>query len=100
MQHCKRCGAPIYWLKHHRTGKLAPIDAKPSAETGNLIIDLEDGRYFSSGRLDGLPPELLAGPQLRYTNHFATCPDRERWRASGEWQGQRKSSEQAQSASL
>ena len=60
---CTSCGAPIYWLKHEKTGKLAPIDAAPSAN-GNCLVNLQDSTY----RL------ALGQSGTLYTNHFATCP--------------------------
>ena len=67
--HCRSCNAPIYWLKHHETGKLAPICAEPS-ENGNLIVDLDAGTYAVS------PKNLyVQDDRRRHLNHFADCPN-------------------------
>jgi len=68
---CKSCGAPIFWLKT-QAGKKAPIDAVPSPE-GNVLICGDECRIIDRKK------EPLEGVPL-HTNHFVTCPDREKWR--------------------
>lgn len=62
---CKACAAPIVWLRHVSTGKMAPIDAFPD-EGGNVIASFGDGQYRLATEAD---------PRFElYTNHFQTCP--------------------------
>lgn len=73
LSHCRSCGQPVYFLRSlrsRRTGKTAPIDAKP-APGGNIRVDLEAGAY------DLVPKAERTGP-LRI-NHFATCRDSHAW---------------------
>jgi len=67
------CQAPIYWLRHARTGKLAPINATPS-EDGNCILDLAAGTYSTVLPATGYPGEYHTTP--RYRQHHTTCPAR------------------------
>lgn len=71
VQHCRSCRAEILWLKHGKTGKPAPIDAKPVPTGGNIRVDLAAGTY------EIVPKAARTGP-LR-TNHFTTCPQTARW---------------------
>jgi len=63
---CKSCGARIYWLRHERTGNLAPIDVDVSFK-GNIAVNLEAGTYT-----------IHEGGSRR--NHFATCEAAAKWR--------------------
>ncbi len=70
---CRSCRAPIYWLKHWATGKLAPVDAG-AVPDGNLVLDLEAGSYCV------LHKNLFETDERpRHKNHFATCPDAQRY---------------------
>jgi hypothetical protein len=71
---CKACGAEILWLEHFRTGKRAPIDAVPM-RGGNVVASPEDGKYRLATVGDD-PAEL-------HFNHFATCPDAQKFREGG-----------------
>jgi hypothetical protein len=59
---CKACRAPIWYLRHAKTGKRAPIDVALS-ERGNIVVDLAHETYTV-----GKP-----GPG-GHLNHFVTCP--------------------------
>jgi hypothetical protein len=61
VQSCRTRGAGILWLKHERTGKVAPIDARVYAD-GNVVVDLAAGTYG-----------IVAPPQEAHKNHWATC---------------------------
>ena len=66
---CRSCGAAIYWLSNESTGKLAPIDAKPS-DTGNIAISLDAGTY-----------QIASAPGAGlHVNHFGTCPQAALWK--------------------
>jgi hypothetical protein len=60
VQPCRTCGAGVLWLKHERTGKVAPIDARVYAD-GNVVVDLDAGTY------------RIVAPQEAHKNHLATC---------------------------
>jgi hypothetical protein len=75
---CRSCDAPVFWARFKGTGTRSPIDYDPT-DDGNLLVvgwsaqgePLVD--VFSG-------EEALFDPPARYTNHFATCPDRDTWR--------------------
>jgi hypothetical protein len=71
---CSTCRAPVFDLKHSRTGKLAPIDAEPSAD-GNILISREHGTYVIVSAKDR--PEVKLP---MHKNHWATCRDAAQWR--------------------
>lgn len=66
---CKSCGRSILWLKHERTGKVAPIDQMATAE-GNILIDEERGTY----RILTTHTERAEYIGRLHMPHFATCP--------------------------
>lgn len=82
MSQCTSCGAAILWLKQIPTDKnpdpkANPIDAKGSPD-GNLVISREDGLYrFATGNEKEIAKNT--GKNL-YMSHFATCPDRDKFR--------------------
>jgi hypothetical protein len=65
---CKRCGAPVRWVRTAKHYKWMPLDPEPD-ERGNVI--LVDGRAHV---IDG---EALAwsraNQEALYRAHFATC---------------------------
>ncbi len=75
VQRCRSCNAEILWLKHAKSGKLAPIDAKPVPTGGNIRVDLAQGTYSI------VPKAERTGP-LR-TSHFSTCPHMAKWQKKG-----------------
>lgn len=74
---CRTCRADVYWLTNDHTGKRAPIDVAPTfpGKPGNVVIT--GGRTYHT-----LTDEDRAGgdidPRALFTNHFQTCPDREK----------------------
>lgn len=62
---CRSCGQEIVWVEMS-TGKLMPLDVKPTGK----VITLTEG--------DADPPAARFTPT--YTPHFATCPDAAEWR--------------------
>ncbi len=77
LQHCRSCGAPVYWLRNGATGASAPIDAHPSAQ-GNCLLALADGASGSYTLVPAASRPAYAG--TLHTSHFATCPDAQRWK--------------------
>jgi hypothetical protein len=73
---CRSCGAPIIWA-HTAAGKIAPFDAQPSPEGRWRITD---GVAAYVGSAEPSLNMLTGKPDAYYTNHFATCPDRDEWR--------------------
>lgn len=65
MPKCRSCNAEIVWAKNEKTGKLAPLDAEPSAD-GNIRLG-PDGTY------EIVVPSYRPRTNL-HTSHFATCP--------------------------
>ncbi len=75
VQKCRSCGAPVIWLRHDRTGNLAPIDAEPGGN-GNVLC-LPNGHYVNLSPLEMLDPDNQG--QV-HTNHFQTCPQAASWK--------------------
>ena len=62
---CSTCGARMVWVVTDK-GKRMPLDPEPTAD-GNVVRTGEQTvRYLTAG-------EAWTG--LRFTSHFATCPD-------------------------
>lgn len=74
---CASCGEPIYWLKHARSGKPAPIEVR-TTPTGNILIDTQHGTYCMA-----LAAEKVSYPDFLHLNHFATCPQAKTWARHG-----------------
>lgn len=70
MSVCKRCGAPILWVRTAKHGKSMPLDAAPVA-VGNVVL-----RAGAAVVLD-LPDRDLAlsRGETVYRPHFASCPN-------------------------
>ncbi len=77
IDHCQSCGAPIYWARHERTGRSAPIDAAPDvAGTIELMP-----RFGGSATWRVIPQaERVYVTAPLYTPHYATCPQAAAWR--------------------
>ena len=67
---CRSCQTEIYWLASEKTGKFAPISAKP-VDGGNIRVDLVAGTYSIVPKADRRGP-------LRQ-NHFSDCRQADRW---------------------
>jgi hypothetical protein len=65
---CRSCGAPILWARTLKN-RLMPIDAEPDPK-GALVMQAGSGRAIVRQLT-----ELDAPERLRYTSHFATCPN-------------------------
>ncbi len=63
------------WLRHERTGNLAPIDVREGGN-GNVLV-LPNGRYCNLSPLELLDPENAAKV---HTNHFQVCPQASDWK--------------------
>ena len=74
---CGSCGEPIYWLKHQRTGKAAPIEVKVTP-AGNILTDVVRGTYCIANAA-----EKLSYPEWLHLNHFASCPQAKTWKRHG-----------------
>lgn len=75
---CRGCKAHVRWVVMAKTGKKNPLDPEPSDE-GNVIVDLDTGQAETQTHEQA---QLLreAGAAL-YISHFATCPERNRFRS-------------------
>jgi hypothetical protein len=72
VRHCRSCGQTIFWLQNEKTGKEAPIDTAPTP-TGNILIFTFSGLYRVLSESERKEYTML------WTNHFATCPQAQRW---------------------
>lgn len=87
---CRSCGAEVFWLKHEKTGKPAPINVAGDPQ-GNITVSLSAGTYRveSKARLEEMRAEIEereAGapwPHVLHTNHFQTCPAAGAWKRHG-----------------
>ena len=95
VKRCRSCNAEVYWLKHEKTGKAAPINVGGDPQ-GNITVSLSAGTYRveSKARLAEMRAELaekgfiggVAGapcPHVLHTNHFQTCPASGAWKRHG-----------------
>lgn len=71
MAKCRSCEAEIVWATSERTGKPMPLDATPTAN-GNMVM--------IAGKARGYTEEDAKLHRDRYTSHFATCPDADKFR--------------------
>ena len=71
---CRRCRAPLLWVRTAATGKWMPLDPEPR-EDGNVAIDLSTGMAHV---LAGAERDEVAKWAALYVSHFATCPERPR----------------------
>ena len=90
VKRCRSCDAEVYWLKHEKTGKPAPINVAGDPQ-GNITVSLSAGTYRveSKARLEEMRAEIEereAGapwPHVLHTNHFQTCPAAGAWKRHG-----------------
>lgn len=69
---CETCGVQIVFLRHGRTGKLAPIEVVPN-RTGRFTVNWTDHTYSTVFQFKD-PGEDY------YRNHYETCPQAKFWR--------------------
>jgi hypothetical protein len=65
---CRDCGRSVLWLKHERTGNLAPINDTPSPD-GNVLINEEAGTW----RVVATHTEQAEYVGRLHKHHRATC---------------------------
>ena len=68
---CRSCGAEIFWA-FTEAGKKMPIDAKPVPGGVFFVTRRADGEYVCHAK--------DAPGFVRYSSHFATCPDAQKHR--------------------
>jgi hypothetical protein len=68
---CRSCGAPVWFLRHERSGKLAPVE-QATSPAGNAVANLPEASY----RLARAGDE----PAERRWMHHITCPQGKAWR--------------------
>jgi len=73
---CQSCGAPIIWTITAKNKRM-PVDAEPDLE-GLLVLDEGPDGTVRSCVSSSLLTSLFQ--EVRYTSHFATCPEAARWR--------------------
>jgi hypothetical protein len=73
---CRSCGAPVIWAVS-TLGRKLPVDASPDTD-GQWWLTTDDARATQPNfrRVDLYTPEDTP----RYTSHFATCPQADKWR--------------------
>jgi hypothetical protein len=72
---CESCGVEIVFLRHTRTGNLAPIEAKPDP-SGRYVIDLVTNTY-------ALVTGMKSADMHYHENHYVRCPQAKFWRTRG-----------------
>lgn len=73
--HCRSCGAPIKWVLT-TTGKNMPLDPIPTVD-GNCWVERWDHGVPVVQVTSGFVPGRIP---MRYTSHFASCPNADEWR--------------------
>jgi hypothetical protein len=86
MSTCDGCGRPIVWLVMRKTGKRMPADPTkrlfiqgdgPDQAICAATLESVRGRYVPADQ-----PVSAANAIVVYTAHWATCPERDRFRRS------------------
>lgn len=71
------CGAPMRWAHHETTGRRMPLDAEANP-AGNISVVRWGDRQPNGMALPiiavNVAPDRAMTP-MRYTSHFATCPN-------------------------
>jgi|SRR6185436_782509 hypothetical protein len=77
--HCASCQAPIIWTLTER-GKRMPVNAEP-VDGGNIRLDMRRPVHSFVVPVGEMFSEDIPGDDgLRYTSHFASCPEADLWR--------------------
>jgi hypothetical protein len=77
MSACRSCGAPVIWALSER-GRAIPVDAQ-SCIGGNITLKYPPIHETDGGAVE--PRAVVGTPGSgNYVSHFATCPDRAKWR--------------------
>lgn len=80
---CRSCGARIFFAAAATSGKRMPIDAEPAVGATIRIATHEPApmpmAYVVGSVIDLFDPD---DDGIRYTSHFATCPDADSWRST------------------
>lgn len=86
--HCRACGATIYWVRM-KSGRRNPVNSEPDAERGNILVCDEqiDADLHGVSIDTGVPLQAVdaavvreQGIQQLWLSHFATCPERAKFR--------------------
>lgn len=70
---CRSCDASIVWATVAESGKRMPLDAEPDPTGLVGIISEQPVKIVVHG-------QATLDDGVRYTSHFATCPDHNDWR--------------------
>jgi len=70
---CKSCDAPIRWVILGETGKRMPLDPQANLDGNVWVVEWEDGTPVVAVASAERP--IPSGEPMRYTSHFATCPN-------------------------
>lgn len=78
----ERCRAAIFWAMTP-DNKLMPIDLEETGD-GTVIIADRINPVTGVPWIERIETQLsmLMGEERRYTSHFVTCPDRDKFRKS------------------
>ena len=73
---CERCGKDVIFLKHEKTGKLAPMEVEPRPD-GRFAINWEDNSYrtVAGTSKDGTQFSQRRQGRDYHENHYTICPD-------------------------
>lgn len=72
MAECRDCKKEIMWLKHHKTGKSAPIEAQKTKD-GNIVVNPDKTEYRIATGDEYVKASMADEPKL-FISHFARCP--------------------------
>lgn len=74
LEKCRSCEKPIRWVTTDK-GKGHPLNPDPTADGQVVFLGMEeDGPVHFMTKA-----EMATCTRLRYTSHFATCPDARTW---------------------
>ena len=78
--HCRSCGAPIFWARHKHSGNSLPVDYDPVDDGNVAVVPGQEITVVVYENHDKLVES--EGHVPSYKSHFATCPNAPEWRKS------------------
>lgn len=70
---CTGCGVEVWWVRHGRTDKPAPLVKPPEAMEANITVYERDGEHVYHIKKKNESFAFSEHP-LEYINHFSDCP--------------------------
>lgn len=73
LERCRSCLAEVIMVPHERTARMAPMNlAHVEGVAENIALQVEDDGHVTYA--------IVPAGQGKFSPHFATCPEAQRWR--------------------